>query len=171
MLIGQVANAGACGSGDGWYFDNPVPPGVPPPTKITLCPGSCGPLQGTAGSQLDVLLGCMVEVARRDGAMRLGGISPEAATVLELTRLDQVFEMFPTAAEAVWNCSQLEEKVPADGVAAPRGITLGGREACERDHAAVSDRHARPALAHGVVRPFEQLRMNSEQRPIALVRQ
>ena len=59
---------------------------------------------------LDVLLGCMVEVARRDGAMRLGGISPEAATVLELTRLDQVFEMFPTAAEAVWNCSQLEEK-------------------------------------------------------------
>src|SRR5438105_14941491 len=60
---------------------------------------------------LDVLLGCMVEVARRDGAMRLGGISPEAATVLELTRLDQVFDMFPSAAEAVWNCNQLGEKV------------------------------------------------------------
>lgn len=59
---------------------------------------------------LDVLLGCMVEVARRDGAMRLGGISPEAATVLELTRMDQVFEMFPTAADAVWNCNQLGDK-------------------------------------------------------------
>jgi anti-anti-sigma factor len=59
---------------------------------------------------LDVLLGCMVEVARRDGAMRLGGISPEAATVLELTRMDQVFDMFPTAADAVWNCNQIDEK-------------------------------------------------------------
>lgn len=58
---------------------------------------------------LDVLLGCMVEVARRDGQMRLGGISPEAATVLELTRMDQVFAMFPTAAEAVWNCNQVGE--------------------------------------------------------------
>src|SRR5437763_5412852 len=58
---------------------------------------------------LDVLLGCMVEVARRDGAMRLGGISPEAATVLELTRMDQVFDMFPTATDAVWNCNQIED--------------------------------------------------------------
>ncbi len=31
------------------------------PPKITLCPGSCGPLQATPGSQLDVLLGCKTE--------------------------------------------------------------------------------------------------------------
>jgi len=61
ILIGQVHDAGACGTGAGWYFDNPVPPGVPLPTKITLCPGSCGPLQATPGSQLDVLLGCKTE--------------------------------------------------------------------------------------------------------------
>jgi hypothetical protein len=61
MLIGQVANAAACGSGPGWYYDNPVPPGVPAPTKITLCPGACNPLQTTPGSQLDVLLGCKTE--------------------------------------------------------------------------------------------------------------
>lgn len=68
---------------------------------------------------LDVLLNCMVEVARRDGAMRIGGISPEAATVLELTRMDQVFEMFPTAADAVWNCNQItEEKVQEKSAAA-----------------------------------------------------
>jgi hypothetical protein len=59
-LIGRVDNAGACGTGPGWYFDHPVP-GVPPPTKITLCPGSCGPVQTTPGSQLDVLLGCKTE--------------------------------------------------------------------------------------------------------------
>jgi len=57
-LIGQVSSAAACGSGAGWYFDNPVPPGVPPPTKITLCPTLCTALQTTTGSQLDVLLGC-----------------------------------------------------------------------------------------------------------------
>jgi anti-anti-sigma factor len=49
---------------------------------------------------LDTLLECMSQVARRDGAMKLAGISPEAATVLELTRMDQLFEMFPTVSEA-----------------------------------------------------------------------
>ncbi len=27
--------------------------------------------------------------------MRLGGISPEAATMLELTRMERIFELFP----------------------------------------------------------------------------
>jgi anti-sigma B factor antagonist len=49
---------------------------------------------------LDMLLECMTQVARRDGAMKLAGISPEAAIVLELTRIDQIFEMFPTVSEA-----------------------------------------------------------------------
>ena len=49
---------------------------------------------------LDALLKCMVEVSRRDGAIRLAGVSPEAATVLEMTGLDRAFEMFPNVAEA-----------------------------------------------------------------------
>jgi len=44
---------------------------------------------------LEALLSCMEEVARRDGAIQLGGISAEAATVLELTRLDKLFQKFP----------------------------------------------------------------------------
>jgi hypothetical protein len=60
-LISQVANTAACGTGDGWFYDNPVPPGVPAPTKITLCPQSCDALQATPGGQLDVLLGCKTE--------------------------------------------------------------------------------------------------------------
>ena len=52
----------------------------------------------TAG--LDMLLQCMLEVSKRDGSVKLAGISPEAATVLELTRMDQIFEMFPTVSEA-----------------------------------------------------------------------
>jgi len=49
---------------------------------------------------LDMLLECMSQVARRDGAVKLAGISPQAATVLELTRMDHIFEMFPTVSEA-----------------------------------------------------------------------
>ena len=40
-------------TGIGWYYDNPAMP-----TKITLCPNSCGPLQVTDGSEVNVLLGC-----------------------------------------------------------------------------------------------------------------
>lgn len=50
---------------------------------------------------LDMLLHCMLEVAKRDGSLRLAGASPEAATVLELTRMDRVFNMFPSVADAV----------------------------------------------------------------------
>jgi anti-sigma B factor antagonist len=49
---------------------------------------------------LHTLLKCMVEVARRDGVIRLAGVSPEAATVLEMTGLDRAFEMFPSLSEA-----------------------------------------------------------------------
>src|SRR2546421_12037614 len=49
---------------------------------------------------LDMLLECMSQSARRDGAVKLAGISPQAATVLELTREDQIFAMFPTVSQA-----------------------------------------------------------------------
>jgi len=58
MQVGKVTNAAACGTSGGWFYDQPVPPANPPPTKITLCPASCDPLVLTAGSHLDVLVGC-----------------------------------------------------------------------------------------------------------------
>jgi len=48
---------------------------------------------------LNMLLGCMVKIARRDGAVQLGEVSPEAATMLELTRMDSIFELFPRISE------------------------------------------------------------------------
>lgn len=44
---------------------------------------------------LEALLSCMEEVARQDGAIQFGGVSPEAATLLELTRMDRLFQKFP----------------------------------------------------------------------------
>ena len=50
---------------------------------------------------LEALLSCMEEIARQDGALEFGKISPEAATLLELTRMDQLLRKFPSfAAEA-----------------------------------------------------------------------
>jgi anti-anti-sigma regulatory factor len=44
---------------------------------------------------LDMILLYMVKVAREDGTVQLGEISPEAAIMLELTRMDRIFDMFP----------------------------------------------------------------------------
>ena len=50
---------------------------------------------------LEMLLRCMLQVAKCDGTVRLAGLSPQAATVLEITRMDGIFAMFPeVAAEA-----------------------------------------------------------------------
>jgi anti-sigma B factor antagonist len=57
---------------------------------------------------LDTILACMVEVTNRDGVIKLAGVSPEAATVLELTRMDRIFEMFPTVAEASYSVARPE---------------------------------------------------------------
>ncbi|HMI88438.1 MAG TPA: hypothetical protein VK550_30360 [Polyangiaceae bacterium] len=57
--IPNVVSAAGCISSPmnpsafGWYYDNPAMP-----TKITLCPNSCGPLQITDGSEVKILLGC-----------------------------------------------------------------------------------------------------------------
>jgi anti-anti-sigma factor len=41
------------------------------------------------------LLECLEDVAKRDGALQLTAASPEASALMELTRLDQLFEKFP----------------------------------------------------------------------------
>jgi anti-anti-sigma factor len=49
----------------------------------------------TAG--LDVLLECLNETVRRDGTIQVRGISPEAATILELTGMDEILGWTPAA--------------------------------------------------------------------------
>jgi len=44
---------------------------------------------------LEGLLDCMEMVAKNDGSLQLGKISPEAATILELTQMDRLFQKFP----------------------------------------------------------------------------
>lgn len=49
---------------------------------------------------LEGLLACMQEVAKHDGSVQLGAISPEAATLLELARMDHLFSKFPALPES-----------------------------------------------------------------------
>ena len=43
----------------------------------------------------------MEEIARQDGSLQLGGMSPEAETMLELTRISALFQKFPAAQPSV----------------------------------------------------------------------
>jgi anti-sigma B factor antagonist len=51
-------------------------------------------------SGVEVLLRCMREVMRRDGDLKLAALSSSAATVLELTRADRLFEIYETSTDA-----------------------------------------------------------------------
>jgi hypothetical protein len=57
--VDRVASAEACRGGPGWFYDNPLSPGAPVPTRITLCPSSCEPLVKGTDSHLDVRVGCL----------------------------------------------------------------------------------------------------------------
>lgn len=63
---------------------------------------------------LEALLSCMDEVARRDGALQLGELSQEAATILELTRMDKLFHKFPKFSLDAPTVTLSPEVVPED---------------------------------------------------------
>lgn len=50
---------------------------------------------------IDVLLQCMREAVKRDGDLKLAGLSPQSAVVLELTRTGRLFEIYDTSTAAV----------------------------------------------------------------------
>lgn len=63
-------------------------------------------LDGAAVRQIDsagieTLLRCMEKAMKQDGDVKLAALSPEATVILRLTRVDRVFEIFDTVAEAV----------------------------------------------------------------------
>jgi anti-sigma B factor antagonist len=49
---------------------------------------------------VEVLLNCMEEAMKRNGDLKLAAIPPGPAVVLELTKVDRLFEIFDNAADA-----------------------------------------------------------------------
>jgi hypothetical protein len=56
-LLPHVSDEAACAAGGGWYYDNNQNP-----TRITLCPETCGQVQADTQALVDVALGCECEV-------------------------------------------------------------------------------------------------------------
>ena len=50
---------------------------------------------------VDMLLHCMEQAMKRNGDLKLAAIPPSSAVILELTRVDRLFEVFDTVSEAV----------------------------------------------------------------------
>ena len=52
-------------------------------------------------ASVDMLLHCMEQAMKQNGDLKLAAIPPSSAVILELTRVDRLFEIFATVSEAV----------------------------------------------------------------------
>jgi len=50
---------------------------------------------------IEMLLHCMEQAMKRNGDVKLAAVSPQAAVILELTRVDRLFEIFEKSSDAV----------------------------------------------------------------------
>jgi anti-sigma B factor antagonist len=50
---------------------------------------------------IEMLLRCMEEAMKRNGDVKLAAVSPQVAVILELTRVDRLFEIFENPSDAV----------------------------------------------------------------------
>src|SRR5215831_5463876 len=50
---------------------------------------------------VEMLLRCMEEAMKRNGDLKLAAVSPSVAVILELTRVDRLFEIYENPADAV----------------------------------------------------------------------
>ncbi len=60
----------------------------------------CSQVQYMDSVGIEMLLHCMDEAMKRDGDLKLAALSPSSAAILELMRVDRLFEVFETAEEA-----------------------------------------------------------------------
>ena len=72
-------------------------------------------VRGIDSTGIEMLLNCLEEAMKRDGDLKLADVSREAQVILELMRVDRVFEMFSTCEEAVRSFHAIPvEAVPQD---------------------------------------------------------
>ena len=50
---------------------------------------------------IEMLLRCMEEAMKRNGDVKLAAVSPQVTVILELTRVDRLFEIFEKPSDAV----------------------------------------------------------------------
>ena len=60
----------------------------------------CSQVQHLDSAGVEMLLRCLEEAMKRDGDLKLAAVLPPSAVILELMRVDRLFEVFDTAEEA-----------------------------------------------------------------------
>jgi anti-sigma B factor antagonist len=61
----------------------------------------CSSVKSMDSAGVEMLLQCVHETMKRDGDLKLAAVPPSTAVILELMRVDRLFEIFDTAEEAV----------------------------------------------------------------------
>jgi anti-sigma B factor antagonist len=75
----------------------------------------CSQVRYIDSAGIEMLLHCLEEAMKRDGDLKLADVSKEAEVILELMRVDRVFEIFATADDAVRSFNAVPaEAIPQD---------------------------------------------------------
>ena len=61
----------------------------------------CSDVMQIDSAGIEMLLRCMEEAIKRNGDVKLAALSPQVAIILEITRVDRLFEIFATPSDAV----------------------------------------------------------------------
>lgn len=61
----------------------------------------CSGIKHIDSMGVEMLLHCMDEAMKRDGDVKLAAVAPGSAVILELMKVDRLFEVFDSADEAV----------------------------------------------------------------------
>lgn len=80
----------------------------------------CSKVRQMDRSAIHLLLCCLEEAMKRNGDVKLAGISAELVALLEVTGANRLFEVFDTSAEAVISFRQLN-------VGADMNVYMSGR--------------------------------------------
>jgi anti-anti-sigma factor len=61
----------------------------------------CSRVQHIDSAGIEILLQCLDGAMKRDGDLKLAAVTPMSAAIMELMRVDRLFEVFETSDEAV----------------------------------------------------------------------
>jgi anti-sigma B factor antagonist len=86
----------------------------------------CSQIKHLDSAGVEMLLQCLEQAMKRDGDLKLAAVSPASAVILELMRVDRLFEVFATSAEAVHSFQIFAPATVPQAqpwYAAPQGLT------------------------------------------------
>jgi anti-anti-sigma factor len=84
-----------------------------PRPRIVL---DCSQVRRLDSTGVEMLLQCLEEAMKRDGDLKLAAVTPESAVILELMRVDRMFEVFASSDEAVRSFHAILPEVPPQEV-------------------------------------------------------